>query len=105
VHSFKNSIFADEDIISILAYTYEQWGIEQKEKYETLLESGRERIRNDPFLTGSQNRSDLADDCRSYRVEHHYFMYRLRDGVVEIARVLHENMDFHLQLREGYFPA
>ena len=104
MHSEKLSLFAYEDLISIFRYTENTWGFEQAKKYKTLLEKGRQSILNDPFLIGSKNRSDLAKDCRSYRVEHHYFMYRLRNEVVEIARVLHENMDFHLQLREGYFP-
>ena len=102
--SFKNSILADEDLISIFAYTYETWDLEQAHKYKDILEKGRLALCSDPFLIGSKSRVDLADDCRIYRVEHHYFVYRLKNEMIEIARILHENMDFHTNIRNEYFP-
>lgn len=102
---FRNSVLADEDLIEILEYTYENWGHEQQEKYLWLLEKGRERICKDPFLINSKSRDDLATGCRSYKVEEHYFFYRVRKDVVEVARVLHKRMDFTLQMREEYFPS
>lgn len=104
MRSFRNSSHADEDLISILAYTYEKWGIEQQGKYAKLLEGARDEIREEPFLLGSKEREDLAPGCRLYRVERHYIVYRVKDDVIEIARVLHESMDFHLQIKGTYFP-
>jgi len=104
MRDFRQSHFADEDVIAIFAYTYEKWGLEQTEIYADLLEQGRNRIREDPFLPSSKAREDLAEGCRLYKVEHHYFAYRLNGDIVEIARILHENMDFHLQIQETYFP-
>ncbi|MEJ6579061.1 MAG: type II toxin-antitoxin system RelE/ParE family toxin [Akkermansiaceae bacterium] len=104
MHAFKSSLLADEDIISIYAYTLETWGSDQLEIYQAKLDRARNQILEDPFLAGSQSREDLAPGCRLFRVEHHYFPYRLNDSTVEIARVLHENMDFHVQMRADYFP-
>ena len=104
MREFKSSILADEDVISIFAYTLEKWGTEQLEKYQLLFEQARDEIRIDPYRIGSKAREDLAEGCRIYRVEHHYIIYRLRNDIVEIARILHENMDFHEQMKQGYFP-
>jgi len=105
MHDFKSSILADEDIISIYAYTLEKWGSEQLEIYQAKLDQARNKILENPFLPGSKSREDLAPGCRLFRVEHHYFAYRLNGEIVEFARVLHENMEFHLQMREEYFPS
>ena len=50
MRNFKNSILADEDLIGILDYTYDEWGIEQQAKYERQLEKGRDKIRLDPSI-------------------------------------------------------
>ncbi len=104
MHDFKNSLLADEDLISIFAYTIEKWDSDQALKYKQQLEKAQEEIRQDPFLTGSKASDDLAEGCRLYRAEHHYFAYRFKNDTIEIARVLHENMDFHVQMRVEYFP-
>ena len=102
MREFKNSILADEDLIGILDYTYDKWGIEQQAKYERQLEKGRDKIRISPSI--GKKRFDLSQGCYSYKVEHHYFFYRVRNEVVEIARVLHESMNFPDHIREEYFP-
>ena len=104
MYTFKNSEYADEDIISILAYTAKKWDYEQAAKYKWLLEKGRDSILENPHLLGSKSRSELTDGCRSFRVGHHYFMYRLKNNTVEFARILHESMDFHMQMKSSYFP-
>ena len=104
MHVFKNSEYADEDIMSILAYTADQWDYEQALIYKRILEKGRDCILEDPYLMGSKSRDELTDGCRSFRVKHHYFMYRLKNDTVEFARILHESMDFHKQMKNTYFP-
>ena len=106
MYNFKNSVLADGDIIEILSYTFDSWGEEQMREYESQLEHGRITIRQDPYLMGSKSRDDLISGCRSFRVNHHYFFYRVneKENIIEIARILHEQMDFKLQVREEYFP-
>ncbi|SHJ17189.1 ParE toxin of type II toxin-antitoxin system, parDE [Rubritalea squalenifaciens DSM 18772] len=101
---YKLSLLAEEDLISIYAYTYETWGIEQLDTYKGYLTKALEEITADPFGIGSKSRDDLAEGCRTYRVQHHYYVYRVKNSTVETARVLHEYMDFHLQTKESYFP-
>ncbi len=106
MQSFKNSIFADEDLIQTYIYTIEKWGEEQAFKYKDLLHQGRERICEDPYLPGSRSQEILAKGCRSYRVEHHYFFYRVneKENTIEIARILHEQRDFPRHVTDQHFP-
>ena len=104
--NFKNSIFADEDLIETYVYTIETWGEEQALRYKELLDQGRNRICEDPYLLGSKAQEWLAEGCRSYRVEHHYFFYRVNEesNTIEIARVLHEQRDFPRHVTDQHFP-
>ena len=52
---------------------------------------------------GSKARDDLLEGCRFYCVQHHYIAYRIRDGRVEVGRVLHGAMNFEDHLSEDVF--
>ena len=97
------SKLADADLLSIFHDTIEKWGPEQVPAYLSLLDSARDRIAADPFTLGSQSRDDLAEGCRTYRVEKHYFVYRIKNGTVEIGRILHQAMDFESQVEDEVF--
>jgi len=100
---FRLSSYADRDLLSILKYTKKVWGSEQGFIYLGLLGRGREKIVANPFLPGRKSREDLAAGCRSFRCGKHIFFYRLRDNTVEIARILHESMDFGRHVAEKSF--
>ena len=106
MHTFKNSVFADEDLIEAFVYGLTTWGEEQALKYKEALEKGRERICEDPYLIGSKPQEKLTSGCRSYRVEHYYFFYRFNaeTQTVEIAIVLRENRDFPRHVSSDSFP-
>jgi len=77
MRDFKNSLLADEDLVGSFEYGLEKWGYEQALKYKNELEKGRDKIRGNPFLTNSKSREELAKDCRSYRVNHYYYFYKV----------------------------
>ena len=101
---FRLSSYADHDILSILKYTKKVWGSEQGFTYLGLLVRARDKIVANPYLPGSKSRNDLAAGCRSFRCGKHIFFYRLRNKTLEIARILHESMDFERQINESHFP-
>ena len=102
--AFRVSSYVERDVESILRYTVRKWGFDQADSYYGLLASARDRIAANPFLPGSKAREDLAAGCRTFRCSKHVYFYRLREGTVEIARILHESMDFQLHVSEEYFP-
>lgn len=106
MRGFRNSVFADEDLIESFVYGLTERGEEQALKYKGLLDEGRKKICNDPYLIGSKSQERLAKGCRSYRVEHCYFFYRVNEeeNVIEIARVLQETRNFPEHVASDHFP-
>lgn len=101
--NFRASTHAERDLKSIFRYTIRKWGFDQADAYLEFLSFARERIVADPYLPGSKPRDDLAAGCRSFRCGKHFYFYRLRDDTVEIARILHESMDFERHVGEETF--
>ena len=98
MRGYRLSKLADEDLLSIFRYTQETWDEEQVWIYLNLLETLRARIVENTNCPGSMSREDLAPGCRILSAGKHYLVYRVRDDVVEIARILHESMDFQRQI-------
>ncbi|MEO5917698.1 MAG: type II toxin-antitoxin system RelE/ParE family toxin [Luteolibacter sp.] len=102
--SYWLSKFAERDLAEILRYTIKTWGMEQGAVYFQLLATAKTRIVNNPILPGSKTRDDLANGCRVFRVAKHLIFYRVNGNSVEIARILHESMDFSRHVDEETFP-
>lgn len=98
------SEFAEQDLAEILRYTIKTWGMKQGVAYFQLLAVARNRIVDNPVLAGSKSRDDLAKGCRMFRVGKHLIFYRTVGDCVEIARILHESMDFSQHVGEETFP-
>lgn len=97
------SPLAEADLDRIYDYTYDQWGVEQFQVYRKALNRALEKICQDPSLPGSQSRDDLSPGCRVFRVERHYLVYRIQGQLIEVGRVLHERMNFEIQVDSGSF--
>ncbi|MEX1116081.1 MAG: type II toxin-antitoxin system RelE/ParE family toxin [Akkermansiaceae bacterium] len=102
--AFRVSSYADEDIESIFRYTVKKWGVDQADSYFELLATARDSIAANPFLPGSSDRGDLAAGCRTFRCGKHVFFSRIHNNTVEIARILHQAMDFEKHVSEENFP-
>lgn len=100
---YRLSKFAERDLADILRYTIQTWGMKQGAAYFQILAAAKTSIVNNPFLPGSRTRDDLADGCRAYRAGKHLVFYRVIGNRVEIARILHESMDFPRHVGEEAF--
>jgi toxin ParE1/3/4 len=106
---------ARRDIVSILAWTEENFGPQTLKRYAKLIATAIEQIAEDPDLAGSMQGPEIAQNCRTYhlffsrksasqagnRVRHprHFIVYRVTESdIVEIARVLHDSMDIQSNL-------
>jgi toxin ParE1/3/4 len=110
---------AELDIRSILAWTNEHFGEPARLRYEALLIRSILVVANDPKLSGSSSRPEIARAARTYHLVHsrthvrvetgrvkqprHFLLYRCRDdGAVEIGRVLHESVDLQRHVPDEY---
>lgn len=80
------------DLDSIYSHTSHQWGREQADRYLDDIWDTFEKITEAPERW--RPRDKLYPGCRICFTGRHAILYRIRDGRVEIARVLHDAMDF-----------
>jgi toxin ParE1/3/4 len=110
---------ARSDIVDILAWTQETFGLSIRKRYSSLIETAIEHIASNPARAGSVSRPEIADNCRTYHLFHsrkksgtprnrirtprHFLLYRVTKlGVVEIGRVLHDSMELEQNLPKEY---
>lgn len=89
---FRLAQAAIEDLESIDDYTFRTWDADQADRYLAMLWATFERIAEDP--TRWRLRPELHPDCRICLAGRHAILFRVKDDRVEIARVLHDAMDF-----------
>jgi toxin ParE1/3/4 len=105
---FRLSPLARADLAQILATSVEQWGIEGKRRYASVLAAGMRKVAAEPEGPTTRDRVELFRGIRSFHLRHarasdaeakvkrpvHVLYYRVvRPGLVEIVRVLHERME------------
>jgi toxin ParE1/3/4 len=106
---------ARRDIVEVLKWSAEHFGERAAGRYQALLKQALRDIAADPECPGSQARPELATGVRAYHLRHsrdrvrstlgivrqprHFVIYRRRDRILDIVRVLHDVRDLALHLR------
>jgi toxin ParE1/3/4 len=96
-YTLRLSRQAEADIESILQYTYETYGEQQRQIYSEALHEAFETITDNPGL--GHRRSDLSERHRAFNVEQHVVVYTVSGRTVNVARILHGRMDFTRRFR------
>lgn len=92
------SPLAKRDIVDIIAFTKRRWGADQARTYGALITDALSAIASNPAV--GRPRDDIRPGLRSYHVgrrgrpARHVVFYIVDGGKVQIARVLHDAMDF-----------
>jgi toxin ParE1/3/4 len=81
---------AQEDLIGILRYSGEKWGLEQVVVYRDRLDTALLLIGRNPRIGHSG--AGLPETHRLYSVGSHVIVYRVLQNAVEVIRILHERM-------------
>jgi toxin ParE1/3/4 len=104
---------AQDDIVQILAWTQEAFGDIGRTRYESLITSALIDLRNDPGRAGVRQRDDIGTGICTYHLAssrkrvatarqvakpRHFVLFRVSRNVIEVARLLHEVMDFSQHL-------
>jgi toxin ParE1/3/4 len=98
--SYKISVKASEDIENIWLYTFENWSLEQADRYINLIFDEIEYLSGNP-LAGSDF-SHIRKNYRCSRVKSHLIFYRVteKQSEIEVIRVLHQRMDIENRLTD-----
>lgn len=107
---YRVTASAQADIIDILAHTEAQFGEAARLRYERLIAMAIRDIAGDPARPGTLDREELGSDARTWHLRvsrerarteagivrrpRHLLLFRIEaDGLVVIARVLHDAME------------
>ena len=97
---YRITNLASQDLENIWLYTFENWSIEQADRYLNLIIDEIEYLAQKPD-SGSVFSSVRKGYYRS-RIKSHFIFYRIdhKNDVVEIIRILHQRMDIGNRLSE-----
>lgn len=98
--AYKISVRASKDIENIWLYTFENWSVEQADRYVNLIFDEIEYLAQHP--TSGKDYNHIRKNYRCSKVKSHLVFYRINDKqrAIEIIRVLHQQMDIVNQLSE-----
>jgi toxin ParE1/3/4 len=109
---------ARQDIREALRWSRQHFGETAASRYRALIKQAVHDIGADPERPGSKERPEIMiQGARTYHLEfsrsrvsgsrvkepRHFLLYRRReDGVIEVARILHDGRDLQRHLPEEY---
>lgn len=97
---YRITTLASQDLENIWLYTFENWSIEQADRYLNLIIDEIEYIAQKP-----NSGFDFSSVRKGYycsRIKSHILFYRIdqKNDLVEIIRILHQRMDIENRLIE-----
>ena len=97
---YKISAKATEDIENIWLYTFENWSLEQADRYVNLIFDEIEYLAENP--KSGKDYNHIRKNYRCSKVKSHIVFYRIveKQTEIEIIRVLHQQMDIENRLKE-----
>ncbi len=89
-----------QDLENIWLYTYENWSLEQADRYYSLIMDEIEYLADNP-----DSGSDCGDVIEGYfysRVKSHFIFYKINKNIegIEVIRILHQKMDIQFRLKQ-----
>ena len=95
---YRISQKAAEDLENIWLYTFQNWSLEQADKYLNILWDEIAHLAQHPE-TG-KNYYHIKEQYRCAKVKSHLIFYKISTTNIEIIRVLHQKMDIINRLME-----
>ena len=94
--SYSLSPEAKKDLLDIHAYTQNEWGLQQAQKYIYALEKRCDELAQSPHI--GRERPEIKPGYRSIAEGKHVIFYRVSDSDIEILRILHGRMDIEQRM-------
>jgi len=97
---YKISQEANRDIENIWLYTFENWSLEQADRYFNIIMDEIEYLTRSPEL--GKDYSQVKKEYFRSRIKSHLIFYKINRKIeeVEIIRILHQRMDIESRLNE-----
>ncbi len=90
---YKISKLASQDLENIWLYTFENWSLEQADRYFNLIMNQIEFLTQNP--DSGNDFSYVRKDYFRSKIKSHFIFYRIdkKNEILEIIRILHQRMD------------
>ena len=97
---YKISLEASQDIENIWFFTFENWSIEQADRYFNLIMDEIEYLAENP--DSGKDYSEVRKGYFRSRIKSHIIFYKIswKKEEIEIIRILHQRMDLESHLIE-----
>jgi len=98
--NYKISLEAKNDIEKIWLYTFENWSLEQADRYLNLIFTEIEYIAENPY--SGKDFSTIRKEYFRTQIKSHFIFYKInkKQNKIEIIRVLHQRMDVENRLND-----
>lgn len=94
---YKISSKAQTDLIGIWEYTFDNWSVEQADRYLKIIIERIGEICLKPDI--GKNYAFLRNGYWGVNIKSHIIFYRIQDdNIIEVIRILHQRMDFQNRL-------
>ena len=90
---------AEEDLVAIWLYTFNEWGEQQADKYLDDLNAAITLLADQPLIC--RERTELEPPVRIHHHGHHLIVYLALDNGINLVRLLHESMDVDSHLEDS----
>ena len=87
---------AEQDLVEIWLYTFNEWGEYQAGKYLDDLDAVIRLLGEQPLIC--RERTELNPPVRIHHHAHHPIAYQVLEDGISVVRVLHESMDVDIHL-------
>lgn len=96
--NYTLSELAQEDIIAILKYTLEKWGINQAVKYQEIIDEAIFSIVEKPLSPLSKPAKKHKEHTRYLQAGKHHIYYTIETDLIVVNRILHQQQNPELYL-------
>jgi len=83
---------AEQDLLNIWLYTFENWGIIQADKYLDQIEESLNTIALNPDI--GVNIDTIRQGYKKYQINEHIIFYTIKNSTIHVVRVLGNDMDY-----------
>jgi len=96
---YKLTNKAVDDLTQIWNYTLDKWFENKADKYYFMLLDNCQEVANNSDL--GKNYSGVKEDLLGFKVGRHIIFYRrIDENIIEITRILHEQMDLKNRIKD-----
>jgi toxin ParE1/3/4 len=99
VLKIHNQHKAEQDLLQIWLYTFENWGVNQADSYLDKIDNAVKTIANNPQIGVSID--SIRTAYKKYQINEHIIFYTINKSTIHIIRVLGNDMDYIQKLKDN----